>query len=109
MINRSDVFLCLEEHLPIYFFLLTILSLSTDRASHALPCSQPRTVLYGVLFPVDCSCVSRTLVLQPVHSLCPTFHFDLGSLECGVFGVYKARYINFARLINEEGMIFESP
>ena len=44
MINKSGVSVSLEEHLPIYFFLLTFHSLSTDRAYLAQPCSQPFAV-----------------------------------------------------------------
>jgi len=42
--------------------------------------------------PVRAPC---TPVLQPVHSYCPASHFDLGSFECGAFGVCKVRYINW--------------
>jgi len=94
---KSGVSIALEEHLPIYLFSALNSILPAARAplhSRAVDRVSFRPPFNSYKLPM---CTPCTPVLQPVHYYCPATPFDLGSFECGVFGVCNARYIMDAR------------
>ena len=96
MFNKSGVFVSLEEYLRIYLSLYLIQSLSLSRACFAQSCDRLCVVSVRGQFPTICLCAPYTLpCCGPCIATVRLHVFYLGFFECGVFGVYKARYINF--------------
>jgi len=83
VVNKSGVSISLKEHFLIYLSLLLIRALSAARGCHCLT----------VQSPVRSFCLLLISCRLPVRSFYPSLDLDLGSFECCVFGVCKARYI----------------
>ena len=96
MINKSGVSVSLEEHLIIYLSSLNSFTVSCPCVPMPSRAAARAQFLYLTqLLPTARACLCPP-VQRPVHSFYLLLDLDLGSFECCVFEVCKARYITWS-------------